>query len=68
MITSEQVRKCYEKHFETDTLIWKFIDQQEEFTTAVKRYFELDGNYQKSSHEYHEMEYIKNKINEMVGI
>ena len=37
----------------------------EELKRDVKRYFELEGNYQKSSHEYHEMEYIKNKLMEV---
>ena len=34
----------------------------EELKRDVERYFELEGNYQKSLHEYHEMEYIKNKL------
>jgi len=39
--------------------------QLRELKCDVKRYFELEGNYQKSSHEYHEMEYIKNKLLEV---
>ena len=38
------------------------ITELEELKRDVKRYFELEENYQKSSHEYHEMEYIKNKL------
>ena len=37
----------------------------EDLLRDAKRYFELEGNYQKSSHEYHEMEYIKNKLMEV---
>lgn len=37
----------------------------EQLQRDVKRYFELESNYQKSSHEYHEMEYIKNKLIEV---
>lgn len=36
--------------------------QLRELKRDVARYFELEGNYQKSLHEYHEMEHIKNKI------
>ena len=43
----------------------KALTELEELKRDVKRYFELEGNYQKSSHEYHEMEYIKNKLMEV---
>ena len=38
------------------------LTELEELKNDVARYFELEGNYQKSLHEYHEMEHIKNKI------
>ena len=41
------------------------LTELEELKRDVKRYIELEGNYQKSSHEYHEMEYIKNKLMEV---
>ena len=43
-------------------LLREQIKELEELKRDVKRYFELEENYQKSSHEYHEMEYIKNKL------
>ena len=45
-------------------LLREQIKELEELKRNVKRYFELEGNYQKSSHEYHEMKYIKNKLME----
>jgi hypothetical protein len=55
-----------------DTYIYKllndlvpFIEKIAQLERDVKRYFELEGNYQKSSHEYHELEYIKNKLLEV---
>ena len=41
------------------------LTELEELKRDVARYFELEGNYQKSSHEYHETEYIKNKLMEV---
>ena len=42
--------------------IQQALAELEELKRDVKRYFELDNNYQKSSHEYHEMEYIKTEL------
>ena len=43
-------------------LINEALTELEELKRDVKRFMELEENYQKSSHEYHEMEYIKNKL------
>ncbi len=55
-----------------DTYIFKmlndlvpFLEKISQLEKDVKRFIELEGNYQKSSHEYHEMEYIKNKLMEV---
>jgi len=47
-----------------DINVTEELKKYEELKRDVKRYFELEGNYQKSSHEYYEMEYIKNKLME----
>ena len=41
------------------------LTELEELKRDVKRYFELEGNYQKGSHGYHEMEYIKSKLSKV---
>lgn len=73
MITNEEISKIITNIINnnykiTANEISKIIDfknQQEELKNDIKKYFELEGNYQKSSHEYHEMEYIKSKLIEV---
>jgi hypothetical protein len=66
----EDVKSCLEIY--SNAKLWenikKYITQQEELTTAVKRLFELEELGTATTNNIIEYGKIRNKINEMVGI